>query len=209
MLLLVLLACTATEVSPICDAYVDCVAQVAPTSLGEAQLAFGAASECWSDPESADRCEQTCTDALTTLASTHHGVCEFPDEDTGLDPMLDYREVEVSCASRQWDFRLVTKGEPTGGNLGITQTGGDKESHTDVFDVEDLGDGLTELTASLSVASGGEEPVPGTSTAFSCDEQGSLTFLVCPASDSIYPDCVVWGDDPSAYDSFDALEWPP
>jgi hypothetical protein len=59
-------AATGEYSSQACNAYLECVAEVAPSALGEAAASFGPNGSCW-DIEMPELCSEACEAALTDL----------------------------------------------------------------------------------------------------------------------------------------------
>lgn len=52
---------------PNCDAYLDCVADVEPSTVATEMEAYGSDAACWEDDDSAEACESACADAQQEL----------------------------------------------------------------------------------------------------------------------------------------------
>lgn len=185
---------------PTCEAYLDCVAAVAPAQLGDLLDTYGPSGSCW---EQGDDVEQTC------IAACHSGL-EQLEQAYPAEPACDTNgdatpgggdEIDISWSWDSYDNLTVsiTDGPSGGYRLGMAQTGvqngWDGEDcllgnvcHT----LEQTGGTVLNVTSVAEVMDG--------YTLFAAEHDSSITFFVETADGSA---CWVWGDDPSYYHSED------
>ncbi len=81
----------------VCEAYLECVATVAPSGLAAARAAYGDESGCWESASDAQLCQSACQSELITLDESLLGAehsCTLPGDEETHDDVPDEDDIE-------------------------------------------------------------------------------------------------------------------